>query len=131
MNTPKVISGDSDVIALSKWKYKASAEIYKQFNDFNYPYMSFYLYNRADLFLSDRPPRVSYNFNDPSSLYNSMISPIIPYTMKGVIWYQGENNAFRHKEYGELFSLLISDWRKKWGSVFPVSYTHLTLPTNA
>ena len=125
MNPPRLKSGNSDVTLLSKWKYKAIAEIYKQFNDFNYPYMSFYLYNRADLFLSDRPPRVSYNFNEPSSLYNSMISPIIPYTMKGVIWYQGENNAFRYKEYGELFSLLISDWRKKWGSVFPFYYVQI------
>ena len=70
-----MISGDSDVTALSKWKYKASAEIYKQFNDFNYPYMSFYLYNKSNIPVSDRPPIVSYNFNEPSSLYNSMISP--------------------------------------------------------
>ena len=54
-----------------------------------------------------------------------MISPLIPYTLKGVIWYQGENNAFRHKEYADLFSLLLSDWRKKWGSVFSFYYVQI------
>ena len=54
-----------------------------------------------------------------------MISPLIPYTMKGVVWYQGENNAFRHEEYGELFSLLISDWRSKWDNDFSFYYVQI------
>jgi sialate O-acetylesterase len=43
-----------------------------------------------------------------------MISPLIPYGIRGVIWYQGESNAGRHGEYAELSKLMISDWRKRW-----------------
>lgn len=50
-----------------------------------------------------------------SALYNGMISPLIPFGFKGAIWYQGESNAPRHKEYKELLSLMINDWRAQWG----------------
>lgn len=49
------------------------------------------------------------------NLYNGMIAPIIPYAIKGVIWYQGESNTQNSKQYEILFPLLISDWREKWG----------------
>ena len=124
--SPITISSKGSVIELkNKWRFKVSAEIYKQLNDYYYPYMSFYLYNKPNFILADRPSIVSYNFNEPSALFNGMISPLIPYTMKGVVWYQGENNAFRHKEYGELFSLLISDWRSNWGNDFSFYYVQI------
>ena len=50
----------------------------------------------------------------PGWLYNGMIAPHIPYAIKGVIWYQGESNAFNAKRYKELFPMLIKSWRKKW-----------------
>lgn len=50
----------------------------------------------------------------PGFLYNAMIAPLIPYTIKGVIWYQGENNVERPTQYQKLFPLLISDWRNEW-----------------
>jgi sialate O-acetylesterase len=52
----------------------------------------------------------------PSNLFNGMVAPIIPYAIKGVIWYQGESNT-RNKalEYRLLFPRLIADWREKWG----------------
>ncbi len=50
----------------------------------------------------------------PGGLYNGMISPLIPYAVKGVIWYQGESNADRAYQYRELFSTMIQSWRKKW-----------------
>ncbi len=53
--------------------------------------------------------------NRPTIIYNAMIHPIQPYTIKGVIWYQGESNADRPYEYEQLFPLLINDWRQKWG----------------
>ena len=109
----------------NNWRFKVSAEIYKQLGDYSYPYVSFYLYNKPNFSLADRPSIVSYNFNEPSTLFNGMISPLIPYTMKGVVWYQGENNAFRHEEYGELFSLLISDWRSKWDNDFSFYYVQI------
>jgi sialate O-acetylesterase len=53
----------------------------------------------------------------PATLFNAMIAPLIPYAIKGVIWYQGEANGGSQKssEYGLLFRRLISDWREKWG----------------
>lgn len=48
------------------------------------------------------------------SLFNGMISPILPYTIKGVIWYQGEGNASRAWQYRKAFPLLIQDWRSRW-----------------
>ncbi len=55
--------------------------------------------------------------NSPSGLYNAMIAPIIPYSIKGVIWYQGESNVSRAKEYSELFPALITNWRKKYNNL--------------
>jgi len=54
--------------------------------------------------------------NFPTALYNSMIAPIVPYGIKGVIWYQGESNAVRAVQYRTLFPLLIKDWRNKWSN---------------
>jgi sialate O-acetylesterase len=64
--------------------------------------------------------------NGASLLYNAMISPIVPYTIKGVIWYQGESNADRAKQYQTLFPLLIADWRKQWQEgEFPFLFVQL------
>lgn len=51
----------------------------------------------------------------PYKLYNGMIRPLIPYTLRGVIWYQGENNAERAYQYRRLFPALIASWRGEWG----------------
>ncbi len=52
--------------------------------------------------------------SNPCTLYNGMIHPIIPYGIKGVIWYQGESNAGKSKEYQTLFPAMIADWRTRW-----------------
>jgi sialate O-acetylesterase len=54
------------------------------------------------------------NPDSPSCLFNRLVNPLIPYAIKGVIWYQGESNVPRGKEYEYLFPALISDWRKRW-----------------
>jgi sialate O-acetylesterase len=51
----------------------------------------------------------------PSRLYNAMIAPIIPVAIRGVVWYQGENNNSRPREYQTLLPTLIADWRARWG----------------
>lgn len=51
----------------------------------------------------------------PTVLYNGMIAPLVPYAIRGVTFYQGENNASRATEYHTLFPALIADWRKQWG----------------
>lgn len=48
-------------------------------------------------------------------LYNGMIAPLLPYRIKGVIWYQGESNAGRAKQYRTLFPAMIQNWRDDWG----------------
>ncbi len=61
----------------------------------------------------------------PSLLYNAMIHPLIGVSIKGAIWYQGENNASRAYDYRTLFPTLIRDWRAKWGSEFPFYWVQL------
>jgi sialate O-acetylesterase len=55
------------------------------------------------------------NPNRPSVLYNAMIAPLVPYAIRGAIWYQGESNAGRAYEYQTLMPALIQDWRQSWG----------------
>ena len=82
---------------------------------------------RESLSFSDPslPPRPSGQQNTPSVLFNAMIHPLIPYQIKGVIWYQGESNAGRAYQYRTLFPALISDWRKKWNSSFSFHFVQL------
>jgi sialate O-acetylesterase len=50
----------------------------------------------------------------PGNLYAGVLHPTIGYGIKGVIWYQGESNAGRAKEYRDLFPFMIEHWRKEW-----------------
>ena len=52
--------------------------------------------------------------NRPTVLYNGMINPLIPFAIKGVIWYQGESNTGKAWQYRTLFPTLIKDWRNHW-----------------
>ncbi|HTY11463.1 MAG TPA: sialate O-acetylesterase [Bacteroidota bacterium] len=63
------------------------------------------------------PPLASQTFIrwKPLGLYNAMIAPLLKYSVKGAIWYQGESNAGSPIEYRELLPSLIADWRQKWG----------------
>ncbi len=51
----------------------------------------------------------------PAELYNGMIAPLIPFSIKGAIWYQGESNAGRAHQYRTLIADMIKNWRKDWG----------------
>ena len=57
---------------------------------------------------------------------NGMINPIIPYDMKGAIWYQGEANVGRAEQYEILFPSMIEDWREKWKNKFPFYYVQIS-----
>jgi len=52
--------------------------------------------------------------SQPAALYNAMLAPIINYTIKGFLWYQGESNSGRPDEYAKLQPALIADWRNEW-----------------
>ena len=93
--------GDKTIPLSGKWKYKVSASN----SDFDF---------------------VEYGPNAyPSLLYNAMVNPLVGLSMQGVIWYQGENNTNRAKEYYDLFPAMINDWRKKWGKDFPFYWVQL------
>jgi sialate O-acetylesterase len=63
-----------------------------------------------------------------SFLFNGMVRPIIPYAIRGVIWYQGEANTGRACQYRTSFPLLISDWRKQWNQGdFPFYFCQLPI----
>jgi sialate O-acetylesterase len=62
----------------------------------------------------------------PTGLYNGMILPIVPYGIRGAIWYQGESNAGRAYQYRTLFPAMIKNWRQVWGEGdFPFLYVQL------
>ena len=66
------------------------------------------------------------NQNSPSSLYNAMISPILPFAIKGAIWYQGESNVSRAYQYRTLFPAMITNWRNDWKQGdFPFYYVQI------
>jgi len=71
----------------------------------------------------ERPVQLPFS---PSYLYNGMIKPAIPYCIKGVIWYQGESNAWRAYQYRRLFPALIENWRNDWKiGEFPFYFVQL------
>lgn len=69
-------------------------------------------------------PRV--NPHRAAGLYNGMIAPLVPFAIRGAIWYQGESNAGRAHQYRTLFPAMIESWRKAWGQGdFPFLFVQL------
>ena len=60
------------------------------------------------------PSDPSESPNSPSVLYNGMIAPIVPFAIRGAIWYQGESNAGRAHQYRKLLPAMIKSWRDAW-----------------
>ncbi|WP_319502162.1 sialate O-acetylesterase [uncultured Draconibacterium sp.] len=83
-----ITDGDSSISLAGKWLYQKDLE------------PSF-------------PKILNYQYY-PTVLFNTMINPLIPYGIKGFIWYQGESNAAAAYDYRELFPMLIKDWRQRW-----------------
>lgn len=72
------------------------------------------------------PPRGQGNANSPYMLFSNMIKPLLPYGIRGAIWYQGESNADKAMQYRKLFPLMINSWRKAWGQGnFPFYFVQL------
>lgn len=82
----KIIIGDKMIDLSGEWDYKVGTKLTPQ------PSTTFFQYK-------------------PTGLYNAMIAPINNYKLKGVVWYQGESNLSKTKEYSQLFQDLIKDWR--------------------
>ena len=76
--------------------------------------------------LPSKPVNMYDDPNWSTVLYNAMIDPLVPYAVKGVIWYQGCSNAERGYQYRDLMTLMIEDWRKAWGYEFPFYITQIS-----
>lgn len=63
--------------------------------------------------------------NTPTVLYNGMIAPLLPYSIRGAIWYQGESNVGRERQYQTLFPAMIADWRRAWGENLPFLFVQI------
>ena len=71
-------------------------------------------------------PDPAQDQHNATVLYNGMIAPLIPYAIRGAIWYQGESSVNDAKIYPLLQSTMIKDWRTRWGlGDFPVYYVQL------
>jgi sialate O-acetylesterase len=103
-------SGESQVISLrGAWDYKVELALEPKHPDW-----------------STRPEAVGVsNQNNPSVLYNAMIAPLVPFAIRGVIWYQGESNAGRAYQYRTLFPIMIRNWRSAWGRELPFYFVQL------
>jgi len=102
---PYYITAGTDTIELSgKWQYKVGQAY--------------------------GPPAKTYDsytpFYQPSVLFNTMTAPAANYKIKGAVWYQGESNTTRAKEYEKLLPELIKNWRTNWGdNNLPFIYVQL------
>jgi sialate O-acetylesterase len=97
-------SSGQRVSLAGKWKYLPVAE---------YRANVFYVYGAAGNVFYDRPKlSIQITANTPTSLYNGMINPLIPFSIRGAIWYQGESNTDKPELYKKLFPAMINNWRK-------------------
>lgn len=98
----KLMAGGDSINLAGTWKYKIGAA------------------------MKPLPGGTTFEYK-PLGAYNAMIVPLLNYGIKGVIWYQGEANSSKAKEYQKLFPALITDWRNNWHSGnFPFLFVQLT-----
>lgn len=86
------------------------------------------------------PEDIKSKNRTPTVLYNGMLHPIIGYTMRGVIWYQGEDNVNRYKTYADMMTAMIRGWRSEWNQgdfpfyfcqIAPYDYKIIKYETNS
>ena len=109
------LSGNKISLA-GNWKSQIIAEMHSN---------RFFIYNTNSTDLKKRPAIIKLDPNIPTVLFNSMINPLVPYSIKGAIWYQGEANVTRAEQYKRLFPALIEDWRNQWNEKFPFYFVQI------
>jgi sialate O-acetylesterase len=104
--------------------YGKPEDVFVQVGDDKFPLAGDWLYRPSVLTtqfgISEYGPNAF-----PSQLYNAMVAPITPFSIKGVIWYQGESNTWEAYRYRKLFPEMINNWRQKWGQQFPFLWVQL------
>jgi sialate O-acetylesterase len=88
------------------WKYQPVAELTGG---------KFYIYDISKNEFQAQKRPVNLGPGTPSVLYNGMVNPVLPYQIKGAIWYQGEANVGRAAQYAKIFPAMINNWREAWG----------------
>lgn len=68
-----------------------------------------------DIDLSERAIADQPDYMRPMAMYNAMVCPLSPYTVRGFVWYQGESNIGRHAEYAGRLADMAAEWRARWG----------------
>ncbi len=72
------------------------------------------------------PDTLKAPHKEPTALFNAMIAPLTKFTIKGVIWFQGESNRHEPLLYGKLFPVMVADWRNRWNiGDFPFYYVQI------
>ncbi|MCQ2582534.1 MAG: sialate O-acetylesterase [Treponema sp.] len=110
-------------IDFNKWQEKYSEELRKT------PGLT---WEQAEKILGKNPypgPKSCKSPMRPSGLYDTMLKRIMPYTVKGVIWYQGESDTHKPKSYFNLFANLIENWRNDWKDPL-LPFVFVQLPGN-
>lgn len=80
----------------------------------------------AEVKIPQEKNEVIANKGTPTSLFNGMINPMIGFTVKGMLWYQGEHNRRFPALYAKLFPAMVADWRKRWDNgEFPFYYVQI------
>jgi sialate O-acetylesterase len=106
-----------DISLIGNWDYTITSEIFTG---------DIYQYDLEKVKLSERPDIIYPSpYATPAVLYNGMINPLIPYTFKGAIWYQGESNVGFEELYKRLFPTMIKDWRTRWNAEFPFYFVQI------
>jgi sialate O-acetylesterase len=110
----EVLQNDKDFVPILE-RYQQAMDVYPTENE---KYRKSLEQWRADTSknkgAAPRGPMGPNHNHSPSRLYNGMIVPVQPYTVKGFIWYQGESNADRAYQYRRLFPAMIANWRSDW-----------------
>ena len=112
-------NSEEKISLTGNWKYLPVAE---------YRSGKFFVFGSANEEFFTRPViTVDLSAYTPTTLYNAMIAPLIPYSIKGVIWYQGESNTDKPDLYKLLFPKMIENWRADWkeGS-FPFYFAQIS-----
>lgn len=112
------LKATAENISLSgNWKYLPVAE---------YRNAKYFLFAAGSLEYMNRPKlSVEISAYMPTILYNAMISPLVPFNLRGAIWYQGESNTGEPELYKTLFPLMINNWRSDWKNQFSFYFTQI------